>query len=118
MCDRLGIDQPEWVPVTSVEKAYEFVERVDFPVLVRPSFVLSGAAMSVCMNEEHLPQCLGRAAMISSEYPVVVSKFVLGAKEIEFDAVADHGEIINYAISEHVENAACTRATRRCCCRR
>ena len=105
MCDRLGIDQPEWVPVTSVEKAYEFVERVDFPVLVRPSFVLSGAAMSVCMNEEHLRQCLGRAAMISSEYPVVVSKFVLGAKEIEFDAVADHGEIINYAISEHVENA-------------
>ena len=105
MCDRLGIDQPEWVPVTSVEKAYEFVERVDFPVLVRPSFVLSGAAMSVCMNEEHLRQCLGRAAMISSEYPVVVSKFVLGAKEIEFDAVADHGEIINYAISEHVEHA-------------
>ena len=105
MCDTLGIDQPEWVPVTSVEKAYEFVAKVDFPVLVRPSFVLSGAAMSVCMNEEHLRQCLGRAAMISSEYPVVVSKFVLGAKEIEFDAVADHGEIINYAISEHIENA-------------
>ena len=105
LLDRLNIDQPEWIPVTSIEKAYEFVHKVDFPVLVRPSFVLSGAAMSVCMNEDHLRDCLGRAAMISSDYPVVISKFVLGAKEIEFDAVANHGEIVNYAISEQVENA-------------
>ena len=105
LLDHLHIDQPEWIPVTSIEKAYEFVKKVDFPVLVRPSFVLSGAAMSVCMNDDQLKRCLGRAAMISSDYPVVISKFVLGAKEIEFDAVADRGEIINYAISEHIENA-------------
>ena len=105
LLDRLNIDQPQWVAVTSTEKAFEFVEHVGFPVLVRPSFVLSGAAMSVCMNDDQLRQCLGRAATISSDYPVVVSKFILGAKEIEFDAVADHGEIINYAISEHIENA-------------
>ena len=105
LLDRLHIDQPEWVAVTSESKAFEFAEKVSYPVLVRPSFVLSGAAMSVCMNENHLKACLGRAANISSDYPVVVSKFILGAKEIEFDAVADHGEIINYAISEHIENA-------------
>lgn len=105
MLDSLGIDQPKWVSVTSIDKTKEFVEENGYPILVRPSFVLSGAAMSVCINDEQLERCLSRAANISHEYPVVMSKFIVGAKEIEFDAVANEGEIINYAISEHVENA-------------
>ena len=105
MLDELNIDQPSWVSVTSNEKALEFARQAPYPVLVRPSFVLSGAAMSVAYDEESLLKCLGRAAEISSDYPVVLSKFIEGAKEIEFDGVAEEGEILNYAISEHIENA-------------
>ncbi|KAK8797635.1 hypothetical protein WA158_005981 [Blastocystis sp. Blastoise] len=105
MLDELKIDQPAWVSVTSNEKALEFGRSAPYPVLVRPSFVLSGAAMSVAYDENSLIKCLSRAAEISSDYPVVLSKYFEGAKEIEFDAVAEEGEILNYAISEHVENA-------------
>lgn len=105
MLDQLGIDQPRWSALTSMEDVRAFVEEVGFPVLVRPSYVLSGAAMNVCYTEEQLRGCLQMAKEVSKEYPVVVSQFMEETKEIEFDAVADHGEVIEYAISEHIEYA-------------
>ena len=105
MLDELGIDQPEWSELTTIEDIDRFVERVGYPVLVRPSYVLSGAAMNVCSNQEELLRFLQLAANVSQDHPVVVSQFVEHAKEIEMDAVADHGEIIAYAISEHIEFA-------------
>lgn len=105
MLDRLGIDQPRWRELTSVSDIHEFVGEVGYPVLVRPSYVLSGAAMNVCSNDEELYRFLELAANISKQHPVVVSQFIEGAKEIEMDAVADRGEILAYAISEHIEFA-------------
>ena len=105
MLDRIGVDQPEWGELTSREDIASFIDRVGFPVLVRPSYVLSGAAMNICSNEEELERYLQMAAQVSKEHPVVVSRFIEYAKEIEFDAVADHGKIIAYAIGEHVEFA-------------
>ena len=100
-----GINQPEWSALTSMEDIDEFIRRVGFPVLVRPSYVLSGAAMNVCSNEEELKRFLQLAANVSEDHPVVVSKFIEHAKEIEMDAVAKNGEILAYAISEHIEFA-------------
>ena len=100
-----GINQPEWSALTSMEDIDNFIERVGFPVLVRPSYVLSGAAMNVCSNEEELKRFLQLAANVSEDHPVVVSKFIEHAKEIEMDAVAKNGEVIAYAISEHIEFA-------------
>ena len=105
MLDGLGVDQPEWGELTSQEDIDGFIGRVGFPVLVRPSDVLSGAAMNICSNQEELERFLQLAATVSQEHPVVVSRFIENAKEIEFDAVADHGQIIAYAIGEHVEFA-------------
>lgn len=105
MLDQLGIDQPKWRALTSLEDIHSFVEEVGYPVLVRPSYVLSGAAMNVCHTDEQLKRFLEMASEVSKEYPVVVSQFMQETKEIEFDAVADHGEIVEYAISEHVEYA-------------
>ena len=105
LCDRLGIDQPEWAALTSMDDINEFIDRVGFPVLVRPSYVLSGAAMNVCSNQDELERFLKLAANVSKKHPVVVSKFIEHAKEIDFDAVAKDGEIIAYAISEHIEFA-------------
>jgi len=105
LLDKLGIDQPEWKELTSIRKAEEFCRRIGYPVLVRPSYVLSGAAMSVVFDEKDLDMYLKKASKVSPEYPVVISKFILNAKEIEMDAVARHGEIIASAIVEHVENA-------------
>ena len=105
MLGRIGVDQPEWSALTSMEDINEFIDRVGFPVLVRPSYVLSGAAMNVCSNREELERFLQLAANVSAEHPVVVSKFIEHAKEIEMDAVAKDGEVIAYAISEHVEFA-------------
>jgi carbamoyl-phosphate synthase large subunit len=105
LLDQLGVDQPEWGELSSHEDIARFIGRVGFPVLVRPSYVLSGAAMNVCSNEEELQRFLQMAAQVSKEHPVVVSRFVENAKEIEFDAVADHGNIVAYAIGEHVEFA-------------
>lgn len=105
MLDQLGIDQPAWQEMTSLKEMEEFVERVGYPVLVRPSYVLSGAAMNVCYSEEQLKEYLALAKEVSKEYPVVVSQFMQETKEIEFDAVAQNGEIVEYAISEHIEFA-------------
>jgi len=105
MLDRLGIDQPRWREVTTFEDIREFVDEVGFPLLVRPSYVLSGAAMNVCSNNEELERFLTMAAEVSKEHPVVVSEFIEHAKEIEIDAVAQNGELVAYAISEHVEFA-------------
>jgi len=105
MLDDLGIDQPRWSELTSVDDIYTFVEEVGFPVLVRPSYVLSGAAMNVVSNKDELEHFLTLAANVSKQYPVVVSEFIEQAKEIEVDAVAKDGEMIAYAISEHVEFA-------------
>ncbi|MCD8101248.1 MAG: carbamoyl-phosphate synthase (glutamine-hydrolyzing) large subunit [Alistipes sp.] len=105
MLDQLGIDQPAWQELTSLEEIKEFVGKVGYPVLVRPSYVLSGAAMNVCYNDNDLGTFLQLAAQVSKEYPVVVSQFLQNAKEIEFDAVAHNGEIVEYAMSEHVEFA-------------
>ncbi|MBQ8461528.1 MAG: carbamoyl-phosphate synthase (glutamine-hydrolyzing) large subunit [Bacteroidales bacterium] len=105
LLDGLGVDQPEWAELTSHEDIANFIGRVGFPVLVRPSYVLSGAAMNICSNQEELERFLQLAATVSQEHPVVVSRFIEEAKEIEFDAVADHGQIIAYAIGEHVEFA-------------
>jgi carbamoyl-phosphate synthase large subunit len=105
MLDRLGIDQPKWKELSSFDDVNSFVETVGFPVLVRPSYVLSGAAMNVCSNAEELEQFLKLATDVSSKHPVVVSEFIENAKEIEIDAVAKNGEIVVYAISEHVEFA-------------
>ena len=105
MLDRLGIDQPAWKELTSLEDMEDFVNRVGYPVLVRPSYVLSGAAMNVCYDEQELKEYLQAAKEVSKEYPVVVSQFMQETKEIEFDAVAQDGEVVEYAISEHVEFA-------------
>ncbi|MDR1756984.1 MAG: carbamoyl-phosphate synthase (glutamine-hydrolyzing) large subunit [Culturomica sp.] len=105
MLDQLGIDQPAWQELSSMEEIYGFVKKVGYPVLVRPSYVLSGAAMNVCYNADELETFLKLAANVSKEYPVVVSQFLQSAKEIEFDAVAHNGEIVEYAISEHIEFA-------------
>ena len=105
MLDRIGVDQPEWSALTSMEDVNAFIERVGFPVLVRPSYVLSGAAMNVCSNQEELERFLTLAANVSKKHPVVISKFMLNTKEVEMDAVARNGEIIAYAISEHIEFA-------------
>ncbi len=105
MLDRLHIDQPRWSELTSFEDINKFIEKVGFPVLVRPSYVLSGAAMNVCSNNDELERFLRLAANVSKQHPVVVSEFIQGAKEIEMDAVAQNGEIVAYAISEHIEFA-------------
>ena len=105
MLDRIGVDQPEWRALTSLEDINAFVDKVGFPVLVRPSYVLSGAAMNVCSNREELERFLRLAANVSKKHPVVVSQFIEHAKEVEMDAVAQNGEIIAYAISEHIEFA-------------
>ena len=105
MLNEIGVNQPEWSALTSMEDIDRFVERVGFPVLVRPSYVLSGAAMNVCSNKEELEKFLQLAANVSEDHPVVVSKFIEHAKEIEMDAVAKDGEILAYAISEHIEFA-------------
>ncbi len=105
MLDKLGIDQPRWKELSTMSDVYDFVDNVGFPVLVRPSYVLSGAAMNVCSNKTELEQFLQLAANVSKKHPVVVSEFIEHAKEIEFDAVANNGEVIAYAISEHIEFA-------------
>lgn len=103
--DALGVDQPEWSELTTMDDVDKFISKVGFPVLVRPSYVLSGAAMNVCYDEEQLTHFLSLASAVSQEHPVVISKFMDRCKEIEFDAVADEGEILAYAISEHIEYA-------------
>ena len=105
LLDRIGVDQPEWSALTSMDDINAFIEKVGYPVLVRPSYVLSGAAMNVCSNREELERFLQLAANVSKKHPVVVSRFLQHAKEVEMDAVARDGEIIAYAISEHVEYA-------------
>ena len=105
MLDRLQIDQPRWKELTTLDEVHEFVAQVDYPVLVRPSYVLSGAAMNVCSNDSELEEFLKLATNVSKKHPVVVSEFIQNAKEIELDAVAQNGEIIAYAISEHIEFA-------------
>ena len=105
MLDQLGIDQPKWSALTSMDDVQKFVEEVGYPVLVRPSYVLSGAAMNVCHNDEELKRFLELASEVSKEYPVVISQFMQETNEIEFDAVAKCGEVVEYAISEHVEFA-------------
>ncbi|MBN2273229.1 MAG: carbamoyl-phosphate synthase (glutamine-hydrolyzing) large subunit [Bacteroidales bacterium] len=105
LCDRLKIDQPRWKELTSIKEIQDFVSEVGFPVLIRPSYVLSGAAMNVVSNKEEMEHYLNIAAKVSRQYPVVVSEFIEQAKEIEIDAVAKEGELVAYAISEHVEFA-------------
>ncbi len=105
LLDTLEIDQPKWKELTSIENAEAFAERVGYPVLVRPSYVLSGAAMSIALSKNELKKYLKKASEISKDYPVVISKFITGAKEIEIDAVANKGNLYCYAISEHIENA-------------
>ena len=105
MCDRIGVVQPAWKELTNMDDVNAFIDQVGFPVLVRPSYVLSGAAMNVCSNQSELVRFLQMAANVSQKHPVVISRFIEGAKEIEMDAVADKGEIVAYAISEHVEFA-------------
>jgi len=104
LCDELGVDQPEWVETTKIKDAEKFA-RKRYPVLIRPSYVLSGAAMSVAFNNKDLKKYLEKATLVSKEHPVVISKFITNAKEIEIDAVAFEGKVLIYAISEHVENA-------------
>src|SRR3989344_1913135 len=105
MLDKLGVLQPEWQSFTSMAEADKFAEKEGYPVLVRPSYVLSGSAMSVCYNKEQLENFITRAAVLSPEYPVIISKYIENAKELEFDAVAQAGELLVFGISEHVENA-------------
>jgi len=105
LLDKLDVDQPEWKELTSINEAEGFAEKVGFPVLVRPSYVLSGAAMSVALSKEELKKYLKKASEVNKEHPVVISKFITGAKEIEIDAVAKKGDLYCYAISEHIENA-------------
>ena len=105
LLDEMGVDQPEWEELVSLAEAKQFAEKVGYPLLVRPSYVLSGAAMSVALNDSELEKYLGKAAEVSQKYPIVVSKFIENAKEIEIDAVAKDGELWVYSISEHVENA-------------
>ncbi len=105
MLDKLGIDQPKWSALTSMEDVQKFIDEVGYPVLVRPSYVLSGAAMNVCHDDEELRRFLEAASEVSKEYPVVISQFMTETNEIEFDGVAQNGEVVEYGISEHVEYA-------------
>ena len=105
MLDKLGIDQPKWSALTSMEDVQKFIDEVGYPVLVRPSYVLSGAAMNVCHDDDELRRFLEAASEVSKEYPVVISQFMTETNEIEFDGVAQNGEIVEYGISEHVEYA-------------
>mmetsp|Transcript_5187 Transcript_5187/g.12017 ORF Transcript_5187/g.12017 Transcript_5187/m.12017 type:complete len:1582 (-) Transcript_5187:297-5042(-) len=105
LCDSLRIDQPEWSEFTTAEEAFHFCKRSGYPALVRPSYVLSGAAMRVVNSDDELERFLKTAAVVSRDYPVVISKYIVGAKEVELDAVGQDGELLNYAIAEHVENA-------------
>ncbi len=105
LLDKLGIDQPAWQSFSNMKEAVKFTERVGFPVLVRPSYVLSGAAMRVCYDKRELEEYVNKAAVLSPEFPVTISKYIENAKELEFDAVAQKGELMVYGISEHVENA-------------
>ncbi|MDH5560279.1 MAG: ATP-grasp domain-containing protein, partial [Deltaproteobacteria bacterium] len=105
MLDTLGIDQPEWRELTTLEDAFSFANKVNYPVLVRPSYVLSGAAMGVATNDQQIERFLKIATQLSVDHPVVISKFLTNSKEIEFDGVAQNGNIVRFAISEHVENA-------------
>ena len=105
MLDKLGIDQPKWSALTSMDDVRKFIDEVGYPVLVRPSYVLSGAAMNVCYDDDELKRFLEMASEVSKEYPVVISQFMTDTNEIEFDAVAQEGEIVEYAISEHIEYA-------------
>merc|ERR1712054_206639 len=105
MLDDLDVDQPRWAELKDMNSAKEFCRKAGFPVLVRPSYVLSGAAMTVVASDGELERFLRTAAVVSRDYPVVISKYISGAKEVELDAVGQHGEILNYAIAEHVENA-------------
>ena len=105
LLDELEVDQPEWKELSSIEKAEVFANKVGYPVLVRPSYVLSGAAMSIALSKDELRKYLKKASEVGKEHPVVISKFITGAKEIEIDAVANRGDLFCYAISEHVENA-------------
>ena len=105
MLDKLGIDQPKWSALTSMEDVQKFIDEVGYPVLVRPSYVLSGAAMNVCHNDDELRRFLEAASEVSKEYPVVISQFMTETNEIEFDGVAQNGEVVEYGISEHVEYA-------------
>jgi carbamoylphosphate synthase large subunit/anthranilate/para-aminobenzoate synthase component II len=105
LCDSLRIDQPEWSQFTSIEQAFHFSHEKGYPVLVRPSYVLSGAAMRVCESDHDLERFLKTAAVVSRDYPVVISKYIKGGKEVEMDAVGQDGELLNYAIAEHIENA-------------
>src|SRR3989338_10646684 len=105
MLDKLNILQPTWQSFTNISDAEKFAQKSGYPILVRPSYVLSGSAMSVCYTPEQLKNFVLKAAVLSPEYPVTISKYIENAKELEFDAVAQKGELIIYAISEHVENA-------------
>ncbi|MCQ2134347.1 MAG: carbamoyl-phosphate synthase (glutamine-hydrolyzing) large subunit [Bacteroidales bacterium] len=105
MLDQLGIDQPKWSALTNMDDVKKFIDEVGYPVLVRPSYVLSGAAMNVCYNDEELERFLAAASEVSKEYPVVISQFMTETNEIEFDGVADKGEVVEYGISEHIEYA-------------
>merc|ERR1712050_171114 len=105
LCDSLRIDQPEWSEFTTVDEAFHFCKRAGFPALVRPSYVLSGAAMRVVDTDDELQHFLRTAAVVSPDYPVVISKYISGAKEVELDAIGQNGELVNYVIAEHVENA-------------
>jgi len=105
LCDSLRIDQPEWSQFTSIDEAFLFSSEKGYPVLVRPSYVLSGAAMRVCSSDHDLERFLKTAAVVSRDYPVVISKYIKGGKEVEMDAVGQDGELLNYAIAEHIENA-------------
>jgi carbamoyl-phosphate synthase large subunit len=102
---RLNVDQPRWKKLTTIDEIYGFVDEVGFPVLVRPSYVLSGAAMNVVSNKDEMEHFLNLATSVSKQHPVVVSEFIEEAKEIEIDAVAKNGEVVAYAISEHIEFA-------------
>ncbi|KAF6011975.1 Carbamoyl-phosphate synthase [Brettanomyces bruxellensis] len=105
MLDRIGVDQPAWKELTSFDEAEEFAEKVSYPVLVRPSYVLSGAAMNTCWSRDDLRNYLGQAVRVSPDYPVVITKFIENAKEIDVDAVARDGKLVMHVVAEHVENA-------------
>jgi carbamoylphosphate synthase large subunit len=105
LCDAHEIDQPQWLNLTSIEAAFDFADKVGYPVLVRPSYVLSGAAMNVAYSAGELAKHLAEAEEVSADKPVVITEFIEGGREIDVDAVADNGEVIAHAISEHVENA-------------
>lgn len=105
LLDRIGVQQPVWSEITSLQDSLRFAEKVSYPVLIRPSYVLSGANMKVCINKEQLTTFLTQATDLSKDHPAVISKFATGTKEIEIDGVAQNGALLIYAIGEHVENA-------------